>query len=147
MKKIISLVLVLSVVLSSLSAFAQSRRDDRRDDRQGSGTVVLRDGRSIVRIEVGDDRDDRDTLMRVRRLEQAVRDLQDKVYELQTNSAPRTQTVYVCSGDIFHVGFVMGKATSRTEAKAIALRQCQTKGGGIFCKESEISCEQTEERI
>lgn len=143
MKKIISLVLVLSVVLSSLSAFAQSRRGNR-DDR---GTVVLRDGRSIVRIEVGDDRDDRDMLMRVRRLEQAVRDLQDKVYELQTSNIPRTQTIYVCSANVFSVGVVIGKATTKIEAKAAAIKQCQAKGGSIFCNEEELSCEQSEERI
>lgn len=151
MKKIISLVLVLSVVLSSLSAFAQARRDDRRDDRQGQGTVVLRDGRSIVRIEVGDDRDDRDTLMRVRRLEQAVRDLQDKVYELQTNSAPRTRTVttHVCSITTNFDGTFVGKASSRVEAEALARQKCQNQRVS-FCTNTNVTparCEVVQEEV
>ncbi|WPU64733.1 hypothetical protein [Peredibacter starrii] len=151
MKKIISFVLVLSVVLSSLSAFAQSRRDDRRDDRKDGGTVVLRDGRSIVRIEVGDDRDDRDTLMRVRRLEQAVRDLQDKVYELQANSAPRTRivTTHVCSVTTNFDGTFVGKASTRVEAEALARQKCQNQRVA-FCTNANVTparCEVVQEEV
>lgn len=128
MKKLSFLFLALAMITGSV--FAQ---------RDMGGSINLRDGRTTVRINVGDDRDDRDMLMRIRRLEQAVRDLQDKVYDLQ--SAPRTQQVVVCSGDFFSVGMVMAKAPSEIEARGSVIAQCQAKNGGIFCKDRDIKCQ------
>ena len=52
------------------------------------GEINLSDGRSTVRISIGNDRfDQRRLIQRVRLLEQAVRDLQDVVYDLQANPA------------------------------------------------------------
>lgn len=134
MKQIIALLLAVGTLLSAV-AHANERRADLRD----------REGRSIVRIEIGDDRDDRDMLRRVRRLEQAVRDLQTQVYQLQ--DAPRTVTMNVCSGNFFSAGTFVGKAESRIEAMAIVIAKCQRAGGGIFCKERDVRCDTIEERL
>lgn len=130
-------VVAIIVSLMAFSAFAQSR--------VRNGNIDLGNGRSTVRIEIGDDRDDREMLRRVRNLERAVRDLQDQVYQLQAQ--PRTITVHVCSGTFFSVGTLVGKATSRTEAMARVMGECNRNGGGIFCKERDVRCEITEERI
>ena len=135
MKKLLALLSVLIIASQSLVAFA--------DPGPRSGRLTLRDGRSIVRIEVGDERDDREMLRRIHRLESAVRDLQDQVYQLQT--APRTITRHVCSADFFTVGIVVGRGNTMIEAKAEAIRQCQVRGGNIFCKERELRCETVEE--
>lgn len=131
MKQMLALTLLLASLLST-SAFAQNRRG-------GDGSITLRDGRTILRIDVGDDRDDRELLRRVHRLEKAVRDLQDKVYELQ-NTVP-AQTLYTCYGNIFSIGTVKGQGYSRIEAMSNAMAECNRKGGSIFCKEKEIKCD------
>ncbi len=121
----------------SVSAFAQSR--------VRNGNIDLGNGRSTIRIEIGDDRDDREMLRRVRNLESAVRDLQDQVYQLQ--SQPRTISLHVCSANIFSVGTIVAKAESRIESIASVMAQCDRRGGGIFCKERDIRCEVSVERI
>lgn len=130
-------VVAMLVSLITVSAFAQSR--------VRNGSIDLGNGRSTIRIEIGDDRDDREMLRRVRNLERAVRDLQDQVYQLQAQ--PRTITLNVCSGNFFSVGTIIGKAESRIEAVASVMDQCNRRGGGIFCKERDVRCEITEERI
>lgn len=144
MKKIISSLLLLTIVLSSVSAFAQRDRDPRNNN--GRGTVVLRDGRSVVRIEVGDN-NDRETAMRIRRLEQAVRDLQEQVYDLR-DSEPRTRTVttHVCSMTTAFDGTFIGKASTKIEAQGLALQNCE-KAKASFCSSSVISCEAVQEEV
>lgn len=122
-------------ILTSVSAFAQ---------RDIDGSVVLRDGRTILRINVGDDRDDRDSLIRIRRLEQAVRDLQDQVYQLQT--APRRESYVVCSGEFFVAGTMSARGNTETEARANLSSACQSKGvHSMHCRtsrnENNVRCE------
>lgn len=143
MKNLLSLAFLM-VALMSVSAFAQSRGD--RDN--GRNNVTLRDGRTILRIDIGDDRDEREMLLRVRRLEEAVRDLQDQVYQLATT--PRVRTVHTCSGDMFSIGRVSGSGQSRAEAIIKAMEDCQRQNGGsssMFCKERDLSCFTREERM
>lgn len=130
-------VAAIVVSLMAFSALAQSR--------VRNGSIDLGNGRSTIRIEIGDDRDDREMLRRVRNLERAVRDLQDQVYQLQ--SQPRTITLHVCRGTFFSVGTLVSKAISRAEAIASIMTECEDKDGGIFCKERDIKCEVVEERI
>ena len=144
MKNLLSLAFLM-VALMSVSAFAQNR-SDRNDNRRNN--VTLRDGRTILRIDIGDDRDDREMLMRVRRLEEAVRDLQDQVYQLAVT--PRSRTVYTCSGDMFSIGQVSGSGQSVTEAVVNAMADCQRKNGGrssMFCKDKDLTCFTREERM
>lgn len=121
-------IIAIAFLIMATSAFAQGRRNNHDSD-------IIRDGRTIIRINVGDDRDERDLLRRVHRLEQAVRDLQDKIYELNSS-----REIKVCSGDFFTIGTVIAKAPSELEARAIVMTNCQRKGGGIFCKEKDIKC-------
>jgi hypothetical protein len=130
MKNILSFI-VLATILTS-AAFAQ------RDNRNG-GSLTLRDGRNIIRIEIGDDRDDREVLQRVRRLEQAVRDLQDQVYQISTT--PRTRTVHTCGAEIFATGYVSGSGMTKIEAIENAMADCKKKDGGIFCSSDKLICE------
>lgn len=126
--------LILSLLILSTSAFAQRNGGNNND-----GSVVLRDGRRVILIQVGDDRDERDMMKRVIRLEKAVMDLQNQVYQLQTNIPSREITV--CSGNFFSVGTIVAKAPTQTEARAKVISQCQAKDGGIFCKEKDVTCE------
>ncbi len=145
MKKLVALVLTLV----SISAFAQ--RDGGRGGRS-DGRLDIGDGRSIIRIDIGDDRDDRDMLRRLHRMEQAVRELQDQVYQLSTlPPAPRTIDVYVCSGrfDMVRGGVIIEKASSKTEAQAKVIRTCAQRDNGstFWCDRSSITCELTQERL
>ena len=148
MKKIISSVLLLAIVLSSVSAFAQRNDRDPRNNNNnnGRGTVVLRDGRSVVRIEVGEN-NDRETALRLRRLEQAVRDLQEQVYDLR-DSEPRTRivTTHVCSMTTSFDGTFVGKASSKIEAEALTRQKCQN-ARVAFCSSTVVRCEVVQEEV
>jgi hypothetical protein len=136
MKKLV----VLILALASLTASAQ-----RRGDRDGS--ITLSDGRSIVRIDVGDERDEREMLRRVRRLEQAVRDLQDKVYQLQ--AAPARRSYFVCTGSFFVSGILTERGNTETEARAALAQRCQNRVHAMHCdangSSNNVRCERGEE--
>jgi hypothetical protein len=105
-----------------------------------SGRLSLRDGRNIVRIEIGDDKDDRQLLRRVRDLEMAVRDLQNQIYQLQDR--PVARTFHICTGKFFSIGSIDGDA-KETYSLALSdlMKKCERAGGGIFCKEEKATCE------
>ena len=145
-------IIIILLASMSLTALAQRHGNDRpRHD----GSLTLRDGRSILRIDVGDDRDDRDMLRRVRRLEQAVRDLQDQVYQLQVAPPPPPivvaapiprRTVYVCGGQFFTAGYLSARGYTESEARANLNSVCQRSGEGICITGSHnrnIRCETT----
>lgn len=80
-------------LIVSLLALVAGIMTTQARDRDGS--ITLRDGRSVVRISIGDeDRNERVMVRRIRRLEEAVRDLQDTVYDLQTQTP--VENKYVC---------------------------------------------------
>lgn len=141
MKKTLLATAIFSLLLS-IGASAQSRGGN---DVEGS--IRMDNGRTTVRINVGDSRDDRDMLKRVYRLEQAVRDLQEQVYKLQ--SQPTRRNVVVCSAEFFSVGSVLAKGGTRVEAMAHLLQECRNRGGSkIFCEEDDadnLRCETTQE--
>jgi hypothetical protein len=84
--KLTSLVALCALIFSITATQAQRHRD---------GDITLTDGRRTVRINIGDERFERGQLMRrIRRLEEAVRDLQDSVYDLQTN--PTQEVKFTC---------------------------------------------------
>lgn len=137
MKKLIVLGLLALMGLST--AFAQRDLD---------GRVRTRDGHSIIRITVGDSRSDRDLVNRVRRLEQAVMDLQDRIYDLEANDRPITRAVnvYVCSMTTSFDGTFVGKASTKIEAEAITRSKC-TQARAAFCGSNTVQCERTIEYI
>lgn len=127
--------LALMMIMTCLTASAQSRRSE--------GRIDLRNGDSTVRISIGNDRADNYLLARrVRLLEEAVRDLQDQVYDLRENDVPRerSEKVVVCSLQTNFDGTFIGKASTRLEAEALARNNCQTAGAS-FCSSTEVKCE------
>ena len=131
MKALFALVLVIS----SLAANAQIR--DHRDNRV-DGRIIFRDGRSTVRIAINDRQD---MALRIRLLEEAVRDLQAQVYDLR-DAEPRTRivTTHVCSMTTTFNGTFIGKAQSRIEAEAITRQNCQRQGRESFCASNRVTC-------
>lgn len=130
MKKIVT---ILVLVLST-TAFAKDYN-----------FISLNDGKNILRIDIGNERDadSRQMARRITRLERAVRELQNRVYELEDDSAParREITVYTCTLPTSFDGTFIGKGKTAAEARAIAVNKCE-KGGGFPCSDNHIkSCE------
>ena len=137
MKALFALVLVVT----SLTAAAQNR--DRRDDRL-DGRIIFRDGRSTVRISVNERND---VNLRIRMLEEAVRDLQAQVYDLR-DAEPRTRvvTTHVCSMSTSFNGVFIGKASSRIEAEAVTRQNC-SRSRESFCSSNRVNCEVIQEEV
>jgi hypothetical protein len=119
-------------------------------------------GRDIIRIDVEDDmgdiqvgrtlsiqdvqKENKRLRRRVHRLEQAVRQLQDRAYALESAPrithvaparVPRDSTCYIKT--TFH-GTVMGKGANEHEARANTLRACEKSDGGFDCEDGKIKC-------
>lgn len=134
MKKIIT---ILALVLST----AAVARD--------YGTISLNDGKNIFRIDIGNDRDveTRQLVKRIVRLERAVRELQNRVYDLEDDAAPsrREVTIFTCTLPTSFDGTFIGKGKTAAEARANAVNKCEM-GGGFPCNDSRIkSCETSTE--
>lgn len=133
MKRVITLV-------SLLSLFAISSASARPLDV--GGMITLRDGGNVVRISVGEEeRNDRRSMARrIKRLERAVRALQNRVYDLEddANTAPREVTVHTCSLPTSFDGVFIGKGPTEIEARANAVNACEL-GGGFPCGENRVS--------
>lgn len=129
----------LFLVLTSLVASADDRRGDRLD-----GRIIFRDGRSTVRIAVNERRE---MELRIRLLEEAVRDLQEQVYDLR-DAQPRTRvvTTHVCSLKTPFNGVFIGKASTRTEAEALARQKC-SRSEEAFCSSRSVNCEVVQEEV
>lgn len=136
MKALFALVLVVA----SLTASAQNRRNDDRLD----GRIIFRDGRSTVRISVNERND---VNLRIRMLEEAVRDLQAQVYDLR-DAEPRTRvvTTHVCSMSTSFNGTFIGKASSRVEAEAVTRQNCN-RSRESFCSSNRVNCEVVQEEV
>lgn len=122
-------IILLALTLVTLTGAAHAQRGPNRDSRP-----------SIVRIEVGDDRDDRDMLRRLHKLERAVNELQNKVYDLQ--SAPVRESGVYCMVNNFHAGVIEATAPTRLQAETAIQIQFERKGKGIFYSASELKCNQ-----
>lgn len=129
MKKTMMIVFALMMTAMSLSAVARDYRDSRDD-------------RPVVRISVGQDRN-QDTHRRIQRLEEAVRDLQDMVYDLQDDRRDRVITEHVCALKTNFQGTFIGKGSTKTEAQANAVNACK-RSGAAFCESTQQQCEKTE---
>ncbi len=130
MKKIIT---ILSLVLST-TTFARDY-----------GTINLSDGKNILRIDIGNERefDTRQLVQRITRLERAVRELQNRVYDLEDEATParREVKVFTCTLPTSFDGTFIGKGKTEAEARANASNACK-RGGASFCSERDIkTCE------
>lgn len=131
-----SLLVLLALTLTT-SAFA---RETNRDGRFNTN-----DGGTIIRIEVGNDRDtdSRQMMRRMVQLERAVRELQNRVYDLEDDARPQTREVriYTCEtssdfGDS-HIGL---PALTEIEARSNAKKACMQRRNAMFC-ENTVRCE------
>jgi hypothetical protein len=137
-------ILVLLALSLSVSAMAQDR---------GHGRLSLRDGSTIIRVNVGSDRenDSRENAKRIANLERAVRELQNRVYDLEDDARPTTREVkvYTCSLTSAFKGAYIGKGRSEVEARADAMQRCTMAAddrSAFFCGEERIKgCQATVE--
>lgn len=126
-----SLLVLLALTLTT-SAFA---RDYNRD-----GRVNTNDGGAIIRIEVGNERDNdsRAMMRRMVQLERAVRELQNRVYDLEDDARPQTREVriYTCemNSDFNELG-IGAPALTEIEARENARIACVKKANHeMFCR-------------
>ena len=118
--------------------------------------------RDIVRVDIGPDEDEvprqgidqvgyltennRNLRRRVRRLEQALRQMQDQIYRLEDSNArpmvvaAEPQREFTCYIKTTFKGTVFGKGSSEMEAKAKALKSCDDVGGGFSCEDGNAKC-------
>jgi hypothetical protein len=125
-------VMCLVLLSISLSSFAQSRSSNPRIDLGG--------GRSTIRVDIGTDRTDANQNERIRRLEEAVRDLQYQVYDLRDQPQTTVITMNVCSLRTAFGGVFVGRAITRVEAEAQARNKCQNARVS-FCTNTRVDCE------
>ena len=143
-------ILLLLGLSAELYAQARTSRTSSATTRTGARTT-LRDGSSILRIEVGTD--DRDQAIRIRNLEQAVRDLQYRIYDLELNDTMnRTRAVdmYICTltPPGINNGVYIGRASTQVEARAQAINNCN-RARAFFCDamNAKMLCERTVEYV
>lgn len=105
------------------------------------GRITLTDGSTIFRISIGDERDQRpESLMRrVRNLEQAVGELQAKVYDLQREPVRNEKTVFVCSTKDSFGGSYIGQGDTQLEGEFAAKTACEQKRHPMHCQE-KVAC-------
>jgi len=156
MKRTITLIAILSLV--SLSALSQ-----RRSSRHARGGISIGNGEDVIRIDINNrSREARTLHQRVRKLERAVNQLQNMVYDLQDNTTVVDQEVsYNCSvitcrqsASIHNAStsnckfFYMFKkesvrvyAFSGSEAERSALKKLASDRDVKIIKEATLSCE------
>ena len=113
------LALVLCVLISSSLAFAE-----------------------VITIDIGQSKGSShsDLEKRVYRLERAVRQLQDRIYDLESDkSKPVAAATWTCSIDS------MGKVYTATEptqmaAKSKVLKQCAAGSNSVHCSKEDVEC-------
>lgn len=123
MKKILFSILSGLVLMASMPVNAQE--------------VRLQNGRSTILIDVGGG-NSRDQEMRIRRLERAVRDLQDQVWQLSVQ--PIKQDIWVCEATPFMDRYTSGKHALEYDAREDVRRQCEAHRHRMHCSDDEITC-------
>jgi len=129
--------IAMLVLVTATTSFAQSRRDN--------GRIEIGNGRSTVRITVND-RVDSNQNERIRRLEEAVRDLQNQVYDLRDQPQTTIVRMNVCSLKSTFDGTFIGKASTRIEAEAEARNKCE-RARVNFCSTTRVNCEVVDELV
>ena len=77
---------------------------------------------------------------RLRRLEEAVLQLQDKVFQLEHQS-PIVSKPFVCILETKIHGTFMSRDRSRLGAQGKVFKKCEKKAGQYWCKKDLISCD------
>ena len=125
------------MIVTSIAASAQYRPERE-------GRIVLRDGNSTVRINVNE----RSAMeIRMRLLEEAVRDLQAQVYDLRDDARTREVVLNVCTMSTTFNGSFIGKASTPIEAEAQARNSCHASRREYFCDSNRVLCQRSIEVI
>jgi len=119
MKKL--MLTVTSALLISSSLFAQNFH----------ATAKLPDG---IRISVGDN-NNRNVMGRMMMLERAVRDLQNRVYQLE-DTRPNFER-WSCRVTAFGKTY-MDEGTTRNEAENRTIQKCERQNNAMFCE--DVKC-------
>jgi len=97
----------------------------------------------VYRIEIGKNRD-RDLQWRVQRLEQAVDQLQRKVFDLESRpvaTPPAASAFTTCYIKTPFDGTFSATEPTETAARAGALEKCNAKAkSSIYCEEKDLKC-------
>jgi hypothetical protein len=151
MKKMLTILALLTIATSAIADDRRNGpRDDRRDGPRDQREIELNDGKRIIRIDIGNDRDEgRELTQRLLRLERAVRELQNRVYDLEDDArAPRQVKVTTCLLKTPFDGTFTGKGANELEARKNAVAQCIPTVSFVFCNDSNIKvCSETIETI
>lgn len=128
---------LLVLLALTTSAFA---RDNNRDGRMGTNNGV-----TIIRIEVGSERDSdsRAVMRRMMQLERAVRELQNRVYDLEDDARPQTREVRIYTCELtsnFGESYIGSQALTELEARNSAKNACTQRRNPMFC-DSTPTCE------
>ena len=127
----------LLMIVTSMAASAQYRPERE-------GRIILRDGNSTVRISVNE----RSAMeIRMRLLEEAVRDLQAQVYDLRDEPRTREVAIQICSLATSFNGTFIGKASTALEAEANARNSCHASRKEQFCNVLRVTCQRSIESI
>lgn len=128
-----------------------------------AGTSFSLNGRDIIRIESDDSIDsyedramslqelrdqNRKLRKRLNRLEKAVRQMQDRVFNLEAapvNTAPRAPKIHSCYISTSFDGTLTAQGSSEAEARGKVLNECHKKtSSSVFCSEIHVKCGSSE---
>lgn len=98
--------------------------------------VQLSNGKRTIIIDV--DNDDRDQERRIRRLERAVRDLQDQVWQLHAQGGIRGD-LFVCQVKAFANVYKSDKHQLQYDAQEQAIERCQERYHSMHC--DKVTCQ------
>ncbi len=115
-----------------------------RGDGRHDGRIDLRNGQSTIRININE----RTSMeIRMRLMEEAVRDLQAQVYDLRDEPTTRVVSSYVCTMNTTFYGSYIGKAGTEIEATANARNSCIRGGREMFCSSNRVLCSRQDQVI
>lgn len=101
--------------------------------------------------DVGNERDTdvRGMAHRMAKLERAVRELQNRVYDLEDDARPieREVKVVTCVMNTTFNGAFIGKSSTEIEARANTINNCKKGGREAFCSTNQIKCETSVEIV
>lgn len=138
-------ILVLLALTISISALAREEKND--------GRLMTSGGKTIVVVEVGADRatDAEEMSRRIVRLEKAVRDLQNRIYDLEEDAKPRVKQVrmYTCNLYPNATRKFTGKETTLKAAQENAIQACQNADVSFcdFALSKTLKCDSAIETV
>jgi hypothetical protein len=138
MKNFNTFLTILMTLVFCTSAFAKSKNDDRKIDVKKARSIIWIDSEE----DSADSGDVKDLRRRVNRLEKAVRQLQDRIFDLEAEQdSPKEPEEYTCILES-NFGDVL-TATAKTENKARmdVYLQCRKEHDiPSMCPKEKITC-------